>query len=191
MLASRRYAVFGLLDDSAALLVRPLQERVAATTDNDLALRFPVHITLRGRFWGTPETVTEAFRRAGCPTVTACELMLHGPVFRPPDLLWLSVEPLGVGHSELVRLHKHLERALKPVMSLDETLPTHAGAGYRPHVTLAWGATDDAVRRWDLPAVHSIRAQLADVVLAEYPDTWPTSGTVQPVCWWGRSESRM
>jgi len=116
-------------------------------------------------------------------------LTLSGPVFRAPDLLWLSVELVGAGRSELVCLHEHLERALEPVVSRDETLSAHRGAGYRPHVTLAWGAVEDAIHRWELPAIHSVRAELADVVLAEYPETWPASGTVEPVCRWEKSKN--
>lgn len=185
---ARRYAVFGILDASAALLVRPLQVRVAAKTGNDLALRFPIHVTLRGRFWAPPEAVTEAFQRAGGDGWTACELMLSGPVFRAPDLLWLSVEMVGTGYSELVQLHEHLERALEPVVSRDETLSVHRGAGYRPHVTLAWGATEDAIHHWELPAIRSAQAELKGVTLAEYPESWPAAGTVEPVCWWEKSK---
>jgi hypothetical protein len=185
---ARRYAVFGILDASTALLVRPLQVRVATKTGNDLALRFPIHVTLRGRFWGLPDAVTETFQMASIEGWTACELTLSGPVFRAPDLLWLSVEMVGAGYSELVRLHENLERALKPVVSRDETLSAHSGVGYRPHVTLAWGATEEAIHHWELPAMHSVRAELAGVTLAEYPETWPASGTVEPVCWWEKSK---
>ncbi len=184
---ARRYAVFGILDASTALLVRPLQERIAVRTGNDLALRFPIHVTLRGRFWAPPEAVTEAFQRARGDRWTACELMLSGPVFRAPDLLWLSVEMVGTGYSELVRLHEHLERALEPVVSRDETLSVHRGAGYRPHVTLAWGATE---AEESLIAAYTLRAILSGVILAEYPERWPASGTVQPVCWWEGSQSQ-
>jgi hypothetical protein len=189
MQTPRRYAVFGVLDDSTALLVRPLQEQITARTGNDLARRFPVHVTLRGRFWGLPAAVSEAFQQAGREGWTKCDLKLSGPAFQPPNLLWLSVELDGTGYSELLRLHKQLEVALKPVLRLDETLPAHAGTGYQPHVTLAWGATEEAVHLWGLPEIHSAHAKLAGVVLAEYPDAWPTSGTVRLVGRWDPPKS--
>ena len=43
--ATKRYAVFGVLDSHAAAVVRPLQHRLVEITGNNLALRFPVHVT--------------------------------------------------------------------------------------------------------------------------------------------------
>ncbi|WP_143393591.1 2'-5' RNA ligase family protein [Fimbriiglobus ruber] len=110
------------------------------------------------------------------------EFLLCGPAFREPDLLWLSVEPDGPGTAVMQRLHGLLMNAFGTVVIRDETSAAHAGSGYRPHVTLAWGATEGTLiglGRDDRGI--AVTATLEKVVLAEYPDTWPASGSVTAV----------
>jgi hypothetical protein len=184
-----RYAVFGLLDATTAGVVRPLQQRLTAITGNDLALRFPVHVTLRGRFWAERESVGNVLRELDLGDKPVGELSLHGPVFREPDLLWLSVKPECLATAGLSRLHDILTTAVNPVVIQEETSPAHVGSGYRPHVTLAWGADDATLRSLKPDHSHStlaITATLEKVILAEYPATWPIAGAVAVIAELGR-----
>ena len=178
MMSLRRFAAFGLLDPLTAATIRPLQERLAAATGNDRALRFPVHVTLRGRFWGDPVQVRDAFEEAALPGAARIALRLNGPVFRHPDLLWLAAQAVP-GPCGLTWLHEVLAAALAQAVVRDETASGHAGAGYRPHITLGWGATEETLQSGAeeiLPV--DIHADVVAVVLGIYPDSWPDSGRV-------------
>jgi hypothetical protein len=181
-MSPRRYAVFGLLDAPTAAVVRPIQRRLATVTGSDLALRFPVHVTLRGRFWAEPASVAGALRGFDPGREWAAELPFGVPVFRDPDMLWLPVDSGGPGFECLLRLHTLLTAALREVVVREETLPAHTGSGYSPHVTLAWGATRETPSALD-PEHRTIviKATLASVVVAEYPASWPAAGPVIPV----------
>lgn len=176
---TRRYAVFGLLDDATARAVRPLQQRLSAATGNDLAQRFPVHITLRGRFRCTPDVVTQVWDELRLRHDRQHHIVLSGPVFRVPDLLWLEASPESTGYADLVRWHGELTRALK--VTEDETSPAHTGEGYRPHVTLGWGASEQLLDGPIEPFPLNLTTTVTTIVLAEYPATWPASGVVQPI----------
>jgi 2'-5' RNA ligase len=177
---THRYAVFGLLDDDATQAVRSTQQRLFGITGNDLALRFPVHVTLRGRFQADPEAVNRAWEQLCLRLHGPSRFRLSRPVFRPPDLLWLEVKPESPGHANLVRWHSELTRELEAVVTEDETQPAHTGEGYRPHVTLGWGVTGEVLALSGEIVPSASTAFVTAVVLAEYPSTWPASGVVLP-----------
>lgn len=85
------------------------------------------------------------------------------------------------GHTDLVRWHGELTRGLEGVVTEDETSPAHAGQGYRPHVTLGWGASGDMSALPDGPGQTILTAFVTAVLLAEYPSTWPEAGVVRPI----------
>ena len=183
-----RYAVFGLLDASASEIVRPLQQWLTSVTGNDLSMRFPVHVTLRGRFWAEPDSVTNVLR--GLDLERPAVVHFRVPVFRDPDMLWLSVDSSKPGFDCLFRLHVLLTEMLGKVVVREETLPAHTGPGYSPHVTLTWGATRETHRVLSPEYQRlTIEATLAKVVLVEYPSTWPASGVVAPVTTLTREEA--
>src|SRR5579862_2952491 len=90
-----RYAVFGLIDRRFQKQVRVWQRHLSALSGNNLSLRFPVHITLRGRFLAEKEKVVEAFHQmnTSCSFPDLKDVALERPSFHKPGLAWLKVHP--------------------------------------------------------------------------------------------------
>jgi len=172
-----RYAVFGLFDDRTTCLVRALQHQLADWTGNRTVFYFPVHFTIRGRFWADPRDAVDAFRRFGesdAYNLGGIELM--DPVFRGPDLAWLQVNPATQGFREFCRMHRAADAALRPIIVRDEVSPNHAGEAYCPHVTLGWGSFGGDVLALlrSRPPITMV-ARLVSVALGKYPRGWPVN----------------
>lgn len=177
----RRFAIFGVLDERAGLLVRGLRERLSEATGNRLALSFPVHVTIRGRFLAHEVDARFVFGQlvqvwaAGPPGM----LSLSGPAFCPPDLAWLQVEQSSLGYESLARLHREADAACLRCLVRDEVSAEHAGDGFSPHVTLGWGVTASQVTE----LLHSSRLPINSWVerfaLARYPSDWSQSRPVE------------
>jgi len=99
---------------------------------------------------------------------------LRGPVFHPPDLTWLQIEPATAGFRELGRMHRAADTVLRPYIVRDEVSPLHAGDSYCPHVTLGWSSSEaDVLALFTPPAPVAIVARLVSLVLVKYPEEWP------------------
>ena len=181
---NRRYAVIGILDSACAVVVRRLQKATTLRTGNDLALRFPTHVTLRGRFLGTPKDVKHAFLRTRYRLSVPPQFVLIGPIFKHPELLWLTVDPAGPGHRMLAKLHQAFSAGLLPAIKHDETPKKYVGNGYVPHVTLGWGATLGLANERKPEQVVRLSCSISEIGLAEYPDDWPASGKVHVISRW-------
>lgn len=178
----KRFLIFSTLDDALSVLIRQQQTRLSCLTGNQLALKFPVHITLRGPFWTGAEI----------PALSIClqriyrlyhpiPIILDGPVFVDPDLCWLEVVQTSAGFANLLDLHRHLDEELRRHVVTDDVPTNHKGKDYRPHVTVGWGA-DAAIRHSRPPFWHcGITGVLEKVVLAVYPGHWPAEGEVEIV----------
>src|SRR5687767_12709376 len=115
-----RYAVFGLLDEAAACRVRALQQRLTGLTANCTALFFPAHITIRGRFWVNDQSVNAILLRLReYGSYDAGLFQLTGPVFQPPDLLWLELGTATLAFQELSRMHRDMSATLKSLVQRD------------------------------------------------------------------------
>jgi hypothetical protein len=148
-----------------------------------MVLFFPVHVTIRGRFLASATDAVEAFRRLG-ETITHDVRMieLRGPVFRPPDLSWLRIDPATASFRELRRMHRVADTVLRPHIVRDEVSPLHAGNSYCPHVTLSWGSSEaDVLALFTPQAPVAIVAQLVSLVLVKYPEEWPVKENLKIV----------
>jgi 2'-5' RNA ligase len=171
----------GILDDRITESIHEFREKMSALTGNDLALRFPVHITLRGPFWA--DTNIDALVK---PLSTVREsryrfrIVLDRPTFVNPDLLWLPVHPESGGASRLLEMHLFFEHELKGHIIKDDTSPGHFGINYRPHVTVGWGVTPSICREVSrFSCRDDLVGTLERVALASYPAEWPSEGMVE------------
>lgn len=170
-----RYAVFGLLDKPTASSVRALQQQLARRSGNGVALHFPVHITVRGRFLSEPQHAVSAFHRLmGQEALSQASMVLSGPVFRLPDLVWLEICSGASSCAELATLHAKADAIFRQEMRHDEVMPEHAGENYCPHVTLGWGCSEaDLATTPGLESKVKLVATLTSLALVAYPAMWP------------------
>ncbi len=175
-----RLLILGTLNDTLSAGIRQLQKRLSSRTGNLLALRFPVHITIRGPFWteAEPDRYRECIESV-CRSNRQFEILLNGPVFVDPDLCWLEVDPASAGFACLRELHIKFEDAVSSLVAIDDVPAKHKGINYRPHATLGWG-TDFASHK-NLPPWrdNGCTGFLDKVAVAVYPEKWPIEGNVE------------
>ena len=172
-----RYAVFGLFDEATARRVRSLQHRLTERTGNRTVLFFPVHVTIRGRFWARPCLAEEGFRRFRKSNSYDPGLIeLTGPAFHAPDLVWLEIGAATHGFQELGRMHRDANETFRSVLEKDEVLPRYAGDGFFPHVTLGWGCAKENADELLVPSsLATIAGRLTSLALVRYPTVWPVN----------------
>ena len=177
-----RYAVFGILDDRIFGSIRNYQRDLSSITGDTLALRFPIHVTLRGPFRIAAGELEGLISRlaACCRGRSAFDVVLNGPVMIEPDLCWFEVEAGSAGFSHCHELHLLLEHELNRHISTDDVPANHKLEHYRPHVTLGWNISRA------VPYIHTMEAgtltgTVRNIALACYPDTWPSKGTVRVI----------
>lgn len=158
----KRYLILGLPDDRLAGNIRERQRALSSLSGDDLALRFPVHITLRGPFRGQDSPVRQFC--GGLPDLcrgfSPVPVELAGPVFVPPDLCWFEVRRDSSRFAALLRLHTLLEEETRRCVVVDDVPCRFKAEGFRPHATLGWKTS---------------------VAVAVYPDGWPSEGSVEVV----------
>ena len=179
----RLYAVFALLDDASSHCIRQIQLNISGITGSNTALLFPVHITLRGRFWGPSPLVVNLFREFGEKLQSKpISMSLRGPTFKTPDLMWLEVAGAMDDMAELRRLHRDFDDLLRVAVIRDEVDPLHSGNTYKPHITLGWAAseTHTMLLTGSIGQI-TLRANVSSLALARYPGTWPITEKVELV----------
>jgi len=109
-----------------------------------VASKFKPHITLWGRFEPSSDIDLDRLKdqlieiAAG---IVMPEIDLRGP--RPVgDMVWYEADPDCEGYAALRDAHNHLGRRLRAagLIGADLLPAAFRGAGYRPHLTAAWGA---------------------------------------------------
>ena len=177
-----RLAVYGLVLSEDVEPIRCLQRQWARETRDDRALRFPVHLTIRGPFISRIRDEVEAAERviACLPRqVPEARLPLLPLAWIAPSLLWLEAAP-SHGREELTRLHHVLHTRLDDdIVVFDHVLPEHAGAGYRPHITICWAASAQSL---SLPTAASRpppAVRVGRIAVVAYPSEWPEAGRVK------------
>ena len=177
----QRILVMGILDERLTAVVRDYRRRLSSLTGNQLALRFPVHVTLRGPFW----TETDAgalgdFVHGICKDSRMVSIVLDGLAFVDPGLCWLPVKLQTEGAAALYAMHRRLDRELAPHVVRDDVPPDHKGRNYRPHVTLGWGVDASVCGNQPLFSdCDGLTGTLHGVAVGSYPDDWPDRGDVE------------
>ncbi len=197
----RKYAVFAMADNNLAEAVRQYQEGLSSLTGDRRALRFPVHITLRGPFWTYPASIgrlTEIMDdivHGGQSPFGPIPVDLSGPVFVKPDLGWLEVVRKTTGFSQLLALHTLFQKRTSVEVLRDDVPDRFKEGGYRPHMTLGWGVeevdegnvswTDALYPQGTVGGPPGGLIQLSGIIdavgIASYPLNWPEEGTVDMV----------
>lgn len=178
-MTSVRLAVYGLISAKNHSTIRALQRIWCKRTQDYKALRFPPHVTLKGPF-SVPQTALPGF--AGlmndlCRPLSSTLLTeLAGPVFVDPDLIWLE-GCADQGRNNLRSLHLHALDVFAAVSAIhDHVSAEHIGAGFRPHVTLAWGASKKMMQ---LATEVQVSVGVDRIALVSYPEEWPLSGRIR------------
>lgn len=176
-----RYAVFALIDSTTAAEIRREQEALAPFTKDRTALRFPVHVTLRGRFWGEPDMVSQAFDAiVGRLVHTATTTFTLVGAAHVDRWAWREPQRSSVAARWFHDGHAIAEACSASACVRDEVEPSHRGAGFRPHVTLGWEVT---AMVWETYSRESGSqnasrdregAWVSAIALGRYPDGWPT-----------------
>jgi 2'-5' RNA ligase len=177
----RRLLIMGIFSEEFVGLVRRNQEMLSNLTANRLALKFPVHVTLRGPFWTNAEDRSLwCILEEVCRSFRRFRATFNGPVFVEPDLCWLEADAASTESSSLLRLHRHFEQRLKPCIVIDDVPEEFKDRKYRPHVTLGWGTDvhvcQNMLSRFKLPDMPSVVERVA---IGGYPKTWPMEGAVK------------
>ena len=176
-----RLAVYGVLDRVACQSIRHEQRRLSRASGNDLALRLPVHVTLRGPFLGSRNDVAQVLRQCFSSTLDLpIPILLDIPSLTTADIAWRQVARPHCAWSTLFRLHMDLTTALGAWVFRDDVPPHHQRESFLPHVTLGWGVTPTSWKSLGLrePRAHDSEAHINSLALARYPEKWPASGRV-------------
>ncbi len=168
-----RYAVFAILDSRGDTTIRNEQHRLTNITGNKIALNFPVHITLKGRFIGKEDVVSKAFREIE-PTSIKLPINIHlsRPVYIEPDLAWLEVLPQYQEYEILLSLHKIMEEVFREAVIEDEVPEAHKNSGFRPHITLGWGINPHLWLKYLSVAASIQQGKIDYIALVRYPLDW-------------------
>lgn len=176
-----RWAIFGLLDATSAVFIRRVQTELSTLVGNDRALRFPVHVTIRGRFIAREPDAESFFQALARGWSKPLATRLCAPSASNSGVAWL-----GVSNAEcqvvLRRLHCDAERRAAALRLGDEVPPEHKLRNYEPHVTLAWDcqtAMLDRMVREHGERLESLRASVVDLALVRYPTDWYSAGQIE------------
>lgn len=174
-----RFAVFALVDAASAREIRREQTRLAEWVGDSTVLRFPVHVTLRGRFWAERGAACRAFntlvgdvRQLGLHRIS---VELSAARIVDGRWVWREVPREAIASKVLSAAHEQAEAATAAIMTRDEVLAGHRGDGLRPHVTLGWNVTPERWQAYEARQADSSPAvvRLVALGLGSYPAAWP------------------
>lgn len=171
-------AVFALVDEAASSFVRLQQGALMSLTNDSTALRFPVHFTVRGRFWADPNAAWSCLSRLPEYAEIAAEQILFVGPKCVGELVWLEAECTH----RLGRLERAVDNRLRHIIVQDEVSAAHKSNGYRPHITLGWNAPAPIQAEFNrnrLPTGIAVR--VTKIVLVEYPVDWRNHGNVRTI----------
>lgn len=184
MPALHRFAIFLLVDTPDASRIRREQALVRdAIMPTSLALRLPVHVTMRGPFWATDAVAMKLFSRCVREVrkgVWPAVVRLEGAQWLHSRLLWRPVAR-DAAIAQLHRMHCRVDRLVRAVLVGDDVPARFQGLGYRPHVTLAWTLTGETGELDTGRLAPQRQVSLGTLALARYPTGWPMAGCVRVV----------
>jgi hypothetical protein len=176
-------SIFILLDEMTELEIRRQQRILFSITGDDTSLRFPVHITVRGRFCGEEEQILDRLAVVAEQAKGILRpIVLEGPLFQKPAMVWQRVGRGTDGFSALVRVHDLVERVIRPVIAGDEVPACHKGVSFTPHTTLTWRATPSQLSRCRVSGLLPFQGRIAiprAIALASYPINWRDCGQIE------------
>jgi 2'-5' RNA ligase len=178
-----RWAIFGLLDAKTEAVIRRVQSELSILVRNDRALRFPVHVTVKGRFLASESDAESVFRELAMAWNEPLAARLCAPSVSSAGIAWLSVsDPDSLATLRL--FHRDAEGLVAALGLVDEVPFEHKLNGYVPHATLAWNCRTEELDRVDNEygqLIESLRASVVDLALVRYPVDWFSVGRVE-VC---------
>ncbi len=179
-----RYAIFALIDSKSASSIRREQYRLTTTTGNEIALHFPVHVTLKGRYFAEESVVLNTFKEINLTHIKLpFDICLSEPSYIQPELAWLEILPQHQGYGTLRWLHQFFENSMSQVVIEDEVPERFKKSGFRPHVTLSWGVTPEAWKIYYSDRYkHTLKFSKVDsIALVRYSNSWPQEGKIDVV----------
>lgn len=154
--------------ETVALYLLPT--RIEPTPERfGLAKRFPLHLTIRGRFLVRPGELASVAREVarGLPKLPAFRAELRGPLQPREDLWWYEILPGHRGFATARQAHELADTVLAEhgLIVRDLTPSAYKGTGFRPHITVSFsGLTPGDVER----APGSVRAVFSHWAVHRY-----------------------
>lgn len=178
-----RFAIFALITNIDEETIRVEQRCLTSLTANTMALSFPVHITLKGRFIASEDIVINFLKEIDLTSLhLQTNIGLSKPRYIESQLSWLEVLPNTLGFDTLVLLHNFFEKEINSFVVLDEVPEYHKNLHFRPHITLGWGVTLEVWYKYSFNRIfRSSQAQISHVALARYHQKWPLEESVTSV----------
>lgn len=178
-----RFAIFALITNGDEKIIRNEQNYLTKLTGNTLALGFPVHITLKGRFLASKKIIIDFMKKANLSSLCLeTRVGLSKPQYIGSGLSWLEILPDTLGFSSLLSLHSFLEIEVSRILMIDEVPETHKNIYFRPHVTLGWSVTPEVWHEYAATTKFgSTQIQISHIALACYHQRWPLEESVTSV----------
>jgi len=178
-----RFAIFALITNSDEETIRIKQHCLTSLTGNTMALNFPVHITLKGRFIAPEDLVINFLKGINLTSLhLRTNIGLSKPRYIKSQLSWLEVLPNTLGFDTLVLLHSFFEKEINRFVVIDEVPEYHKNFHFRPHITLGWGVTLEVWYKYSFNRKFcSSQTQITHVALARYHQKWPLEEPVNSI----------
>jgi hypothetical protein len=178
-----RYGIFAILDKISSDEIRHEQYFLTQITKDHQSLRFPVHITLKGRFLAEENIIINKWHKFNFNTlVLPLKVSLSLPLYVSPDLVWLEVLSNDKVYKNLVNLHNFFENELETNIVKDEVPNCHKKIGFRPHITLGWKVTKEAWLQYKHNKNFQINeCKIGNINLVKYPTNWMNKGLITVV----------
>lgn len=179
----KRFAIFAIITNSDEEKIRSEQRHFTNLTGNTMALGFPVHITLKGRFLASKDIVVNLLNKTDLASLCSqTEIELSKPKYIYPQLSWLEVLSDTPGFNNLLFLHSFFEREINRFVVSDEVPENHKNAHFRPHITLGWGITPRVWQKYSsIENFGSVQIGFSHIALACYHQQWPLEETVTSI----------
>lgn len=171
----KRLAIFAIIRNNEKNIIRSEQKILSNITGNTLALNFPVHITLKGRFWAEIESVISSLESISFDSFDfQSNFIIEQPKYIENQLSWLEVKPSNQGFETLFCLHETLETKLTSLVTLDEVPEAHKNYNFRPHITLGWGISSLQWLEYQTHCQFKLdQVHISHIALACYSENWP------------------
>lgn len=173
-----RFAIFAIVDLHSANRIKSFQMQLAKLTSNYVALNFPVHITLKGRFWAYENFVIESFKRIKLTPLTE-KVEVSKPTHIRPSLLWLEVLKSCNSYKLLSDYHYLLDTYFKSIVQIEEMPVEHKFLNFRPHITLGWDVpycfyskNTGFIDKFYVNNNEKDYVKVVSICLAKYPKNW-------------------
>lgn len=175
-----RIAIFAIISHETSNIIRKEQSYITQLTGNSLALNFPIHFTLKGRFRADIDLVISSLKAINLNDFDfRLATSISCPKYINNNLVWLESELHTEGFKSLFTLHQTLERTMANLVLFDEVIDNHKTSSFRPHITLGWGVNPSSWLKYKANRNFALdQVQISHIAIVQYSDNWPQEEVV-------------